>query len=64
VAHHPGRFFEPGSSMRRREGSPSHALHAVDADPSPERISIARCRELLDEDADAMTNQRKIRCAK
>ena len=27
------------------------------ADPRPEPISIARCRELLDEDAESMTNQ-------
>ena len=27
------------------------------ADPRPEPISIARCRELLAEDAESMTNQ-------
>ena len=27
------------------------------ADPKPEPISIARCRELLGEDADSMTDQ-------
>ncbi len=27
------------------------------AEPTPEPISIARCRELLDEDAESMTDQ-------
>jgi len=27
------------------------------ADPKPEKISIARCRELLGEDAESMTDQ-------
>jgi hypothetical protein len=31
--------------------------HIEQADPRPELISIARCRELLGEDAESMTDQ-------
>jgi hypothetical protein len=40
--------------QRVRRGAHQYVEHA---DPRPEPISIARCRELLGEDAESMTDQ-------